>query len=227
MRTKPLYILTLMAVLSANIYAQRPQRNQMEFGLQGGMGFYVGDAQPHIFQDIMEAYGAELTYMFNYRWALQLQGVGQRIKGLPADANGLPIKGGTKWVEQLVNFDITARFNFLPYGTYSKYTSRTIKPYTPYIYTGIGMVISGGFKEYNAYIPVGLGFRWRCSEHIGMYLAWQWNIVLGDNLEKDERYNNIHKLNGSNILNCDLTSTIQFGMIFEFAKEKRVCQFCD
>ena len=64
------------------------------------------------------------------------------------------------------------------------------------------------------------------SEHFGMYIAWQNNLCFADNFEPDPLYNNIHELNGSNVLNLDVVSTIQFGIVFEFAKEKKICKFC-
>lgn len=222
------FILCLLGVLlcSAQAYAQRVGRNQVEFGLQGGMMYYVGDAHPKMFQDIREAYGAELSYLFNRRWSIMLQGTAGRLAGRAATGQGLPDPNGAMWTNYVVNIDATARFNFLPYGISDKYDLR-IKPFTPYIFAGIGMTMHQQFTKFAAYLPVGVGFRWMCSEHLSMYLAWQHNICFTDGLEPDSRYDNIHNLNGSNILNCDLMSTIQFGIVFEFAKEKKICKFCE
>lgn len=220
-------ILCLFIVLLCvpQLYAQRASRNQLEFGLQGGMMYYVGDANPKMFQNIREAYGAEMSYLFNQRWSVMLQGTAGRIAGRTPTEQGLPDPNGEMWTNYMVSIDAVARFNFLPFGINDKYDLR-IKPYTPYIFAGIGMTMHQQFKQFAAYIPVGIGFRWVCTEHMGMYLAWQNNICFADNLEPDPLYNNIHELNGSNIFNCDVVSTIQFGIVFEFAKEKKICKFC-
>lgn len=229
MRGNRIYIIVALFVLclwSVQASAQRAHRNQVEIGLQGGLMYYVGDAHPKMFQDIREAYGAEISYLFNLRWSLMLQGYAGRISGLTATEQGLVNPQGERWTNQLVSLDVMARFNFLPYGPKDKYDKR-VKPFTPYIFAGFGVTMHSNFGKVLPYLPVGVGFRWVCTPHLGMYIAWQNNICFGDNLEPVPYYDNIHELNGSNILNCDMTSTIQFGIVFEFAREKGVCKFCN
>ena len=52
-----------------------------EIGLQGGFGYYVGDATHHIFMNPREAYGIHFRYKFTKRWAIQAKVSGQRITG--------------------------------------------------------------------------------------------------------------------------------------------------
>lgn len=217
--------LIVLCLWSSQMYAQRVGRNQLEMGLQGGMMFYVGDAHQKMFQNIREVYGAEVAYLFNHRWSLMLQGVTGRIAGRTATKQGLPDPQGEIWTNRLVDIDVVARFNFLPFGVTDKYDLK-VKPYTPYIFAGFGLAMHSGFTGVTPYVPVGVGFRWVCSEHVGMFVAVQNNICFGDNLEPVPGYNDIHELNGSNVLNCDLVTTIQFGIVFEFAKEKKICKFC-
>ena len=228
MRSNQIYIvLCLFAVClyPLQAHAQRMQRNQLEVGLQGGLAYYVGDANPRLFQHVRESYGAEMSYLFNQRWSLQLQGVGGRVAGLPPTEQGLPDPQGKLWNSHFINIDVMARFNFLPFGMATRYDPR-VKQYTPYIFAGIGMTMLGGAERIAAYVPIGIGFRWICSEHVGMFVAWQHNICISDGIEPFEQYKDLHALNGSNILNCDLTSTLQFGIVFEFAREKKICKFC-
>lgn len=228
MRSSQIYIvvcLVAVCMFPMQTYAQRMQRNQLEIGLQGGLAYYVGDANPKLFQHVRESYGAEISYLFTQRWSLQMQGVAGRLAGPPPTEQGLPDAKGALWNSHFVNVDVMARFNFLPFGLATHYDPR-VKQYTPYIFVGVGMTMLDGAQRLAAYIPVGIGFRWICSEHVGMFLAWQHNICLSDGIEPFEAYKNIHDLNGSNILNCDLTSTLQFGIVFEFAKEKKICKFC-
>lgn len=217
--------LSVLLCVTTAAQSQQSRRNQVEFGLQGGLSYYVGDANPQLFQHVREAYGAELSYLFNRRWSLQLQGTSGRWAGLSPTEQGLPDPKGEIWNNQYVSLDVMARFNFLPFGETSRFNNK-IKPYTPYIFLGVGVSMHQHFSKVTPYIPVGVGFRWLCSEHVGMYLAWQHNICLMDNIEPFDSYNDNHKLNGSNIMNFDLTSTLQFGIVFEFAREKKVCKFC-
>ncbi len=98
------------------------------------------------------------------------------------------------------------------------------------------------FKKMNisVYIPVGLGVKWRFAERWQVQLAWQHNIYLLDNVEGylhgvdygiDDKEDNVHDLkngvlnnsrdmNGSNIFNNDVTSSLTIGVVYEFGSHK-------
>ncbi|MBR5828251.1 MAG: outer membrane beta-barrel protein [Paludibacteraceae bacterium] len=89
--------------------------------------------------------------------------------------------------------------------------------------------------DFALYIPVGIGFKWRFAPRWQLQAAWQHNLymVKGDGLEggfkkdpKDEPFNNQHNMNGSNVFNNDVTSTMTVGVVFEFMREKGVCVLC-
>ena len=126
-----------------------------------------------------------------------------------------------------------AEFNFFRFGEFNKYDKR-IKPYTPYIFLGLGVGLYGaeGYTnaKYNkaaAYLPFGIGFKWKFHEQVGLNIAWQHNLYFADNLENREDLNNRHDLNGSNIMNCDLTGMVTVGIVFEFARAKKGCRICN
>ncbi len=216
----------LFAVLSTMAFAQE-QPYLCELGLQAGCGYYVGDAAPHIFMHPLEAYGVHFRYKFTKRWAIQAKVSGQRITGYDYTIRGEKLD--TKWQSQLVNADVMAEFNFFRFGDMNKYDSR-IKPYTPYIFIGIGAGVNGvGTKNVHAlaYIPLGIGFKWKFSEHCGMNIAWQHNIYMMDNLENREALDNKHQLNGWNWMNCDVTGMLTAGIVFEFARAPKACRICN
>ena len=206
-----------------------------EFGLQGGCGYYVGEATPHIFMNPREAFGLQFRYKFTKRWAIQAKLSSQRITGneYRFETGKMPVKLDSKWQNQLINADVMAEFNFFRFGEFNKYDKR-IKPYTPYIFLGIGVGLYGaeGYTnaKYNkaaAYLPFGIGFKWKFHERVGLNIAWQHNVYFADNLENREDLNNRHNLNGSNIMNCDLTGMVTLGIVFEFARAKKGCRICN
>ena len=71
-----------------------------ELGVQGGFGYYVGDAAPHIFMNIREAYGIHFRYKFTKRWAIQAKVSGQRIAGSDFDIRGHKLD--TRWQNQMI-----------------------------------------------------------------------------------------------------------------------------
>ncbi|HCS87373.1 MAG TPA: hypothetical protein DIW30_02800 [Bacteroidales bacterium] len=193
-----------------------------EFGVQGGLDYYVGDAVAHVFQNVQPAYGAQFRYKFTPRWALQVKGQADNIK-FPLqeqDAAGNTLMGKNL----LMNIDAVAEFNFFRFGM-KQYDTR-IKPVTPYMFIGIGMSVYSGFTSVTGYIPLGFGMKWKFAPRWGLNVAWQHQIYFADNLENKECYNNTYQLNGSNILNKDFTSSLTLGIVFEFAKERAACRTC-
>ena len=230
-----LYIVFLLfACASAGAYAQW-QPYLCELGIQGGVGYYVGDASPHIFMNPREAYGIHFRYKFTKRWAIQAKVSGQRICGYDykyiQDVG--PVRQDTKWTNQMLNTDLMAEFNFFRFGGKNKYDKR-IRPYTPYIFMGIGIGFYGDMTTEDklkittaGYIPVGFGFKWKFANRWGMNIAWQHNIYFSDDIEGRKWLNNRYYLNGWNWMNCDLTGMLTVGIVFEFAPAKNPCRVCN
>lgn len=192
-----------------------------EIGVQAGCGYYVGDATTHIFQNVREAYGAHFRYKFDQRWAIQVKGLAHTIKGpyppeVPTDA---------KWTVPMVNVDVMGEFNFLRLGL--KQYDKRVKTYSPYIFAGIGVSLFGQkFQSVACYIPVGIGFKWKFAPHWGLNIAWQHNIYMSDEIECMAGLGNTWNMNGSNWLNCDVTGQLTLGIVFDFARHKKVCRHC-
>ena len=110
-----------------------------------------------------------------------------------------------------------------------------------------GTVTYPSFKFLNMnspafYVPIGIGVKWKFAERWQLQACWQHQIYLSDNLEgylpkcdnekaiKDygpSLLNNPNDLNGSNLFNNDLVSTLTVGVVFEFGKRTKMCYFCD
>lgn len=226
------YLYIVVLVLGSLLFVPKTQAQEQqpflcELGLQGGCGYYVGDAAPHIFMYPREAYGVHFRYKFTKRWALQVKASGQRITAHDYTVKGEQLE--TMWQSQMVNVDVMAEFNFFRFGNANKFDKR-IRPYTPYIFLGIGAGMYGlnqSKTNVAAYIPLGIGFKWKFSTVCGLNIAWQHNIYMADNLEGRDALDNKHQLNGWNWMNCDLTGMFTVGIVFEFARAKKECRICN
>lgn len=219
--TAKVIVLVISLLSAASLHAEE-RAYLCEFGIQGGLGYYAGDAVQHIFMHVRPAYGAQFRYKFDSRWALQVKGQGTDIC-YPLPETG-PQGKATLATNGMMNLDAVAEFNFFRFGT-KQYDSR-VKPITPYIFIGVGVSAYSEFRSWAAYIPVGFGMKWKFAKRWGLNIAWQQQIYFADNLENRNEYNNTYNLNGSNILNNDFTSTLTFGIVFDFAKERKVCRSC-
>ena len=138
------YLYIVVLVLGSLLFVPKTQAQEKqpflcELGLQGGCGYYVGDAAPHIFMYPREAYGVHFRYKFTKRWALQVKASGQRITAHDYTLKGEQLE--TMWQSQMVNVDVMAEFNFFRFGSANKYDKR-IRPYTPYIFLGIAASVA-------------------------------------------------------------------------------------
>ena len=179
-----------------------------EVGLQGGVGYYAGELAPYVFQSVSGAYGAQFRYKFDQRWALQAKVSRQNILSNP-----------------LWTVDANAEYNFFRFG--SKSHDYRVKHITPYMSVGVGASVFYN-STVGVYLPVGVGLKWKLGERWQLQAAWQHNVFVynGDGLEGNPDYDNTHGLNGSNIMNNDITSTLMIGIVFEFGKGAKICSFC-
>ena len=231
MRVRTIWIVLLGCFWSVNSALADERPYLCEIGLQGGIGYYVGDAAPHIFMNPREAYGIHFRYKFTKRWAIQAKFSGQRITGHEFDMKGVQLD--EMWSNRLYNVDVMAEFNFFRFGSSNKYDKR-IKPFTPYIFLGIGAGVYSDMKNSrgrtitaSGYIPLGIGFKWKFAEFAGLNIAWQHNIYWSDDLEASRPLNDKHDLNGWNWMNCDLTGMLTVGIVFEFGRAKGPCRVCN
>lgn len=92
------------------------------------------------------------------------------------------------------------------------------------------------------YIPIGVGVKWKFAERWQLQACWQHQVYLSDNVEGymvgydtsesigdygPSILNDSHELNGFNLFNNDLTSTLTIGITFMFGERNKMCYFCD
>ena len=155
-----------------------------------------------------------------------------------------------KYTNPMWHFDVTGEFNFFRFGI-DPYNIH-MRAITPFIFLGIGFSAHnvyandtlsypvletkvGSRIDYAMYIPIGVGLKWKFAERWQLQLAWQHNIYVmnGDGIEgvvdraRPNILNNSYELNGSNVMNNDVTSTLTVGIVFEFAPDQKGCPFCN
>lgn len=246
---------------AVRVSAQTVREYRCELGLQGGVGYYVGDATEYVFQDVRGAYGLQFRYKFDQRWAIQVKGMMHHIQGAmnkeitPPDA-----MQPKQWGTRMVNADVMGEFNFFRFG--QKQYDRRVKQLTPFIGVGVGASVclkeDWTWRKYDknffnnpiyvyipfvvgliaddedffnnpicVYIPFVVGLKWKIAERWQLQVAWQHNVYFADNLEGRTEFCNSHNLNGSNLLNNDVTSQLTVGIVFEFDQDEKICRICE
>lgn len=208
----------------------------MEVGVQGGAAYYVGELAPYVFMSTAEVYGAQARVKIDYRWAIQLKGQRQRVVNAIKEGNEYGVGPGV-YKYPMWHLDLVGEYNFFQLGL-NEYNIH-MRALTPYMFAGVGMTIhdlEAKKKSIAVYIPVGLGVKWKFAERWQLQFSWQHNLYVwdGDGLEgvildKEGKviFNDSYGMNGSNIMNNDLTSSITLGIVFEFGRKEHKCVHCN
>ena len=224
-------LVVLLALLPIGMFAQdEHQFYFMEVGVQGGASYYVGELVPHVLMSVGETYGAQLRYKIDPRWAVQLKGQRQRVMNTLEEGNEWGVTSGD-YKNTMWHVDVVGEYNFFQLGL-DEYNIH-MRSLTPYMFLGAGATIYEDSvatnERFAVYLPIGIGLKWKFAERWQLQLAWQHNLYVwnGDGLEGIDEFNNKHEMNGSNIMNNDVTSTLTAGVVFEFGRSKKVCLLCD
>ena len=250
--TRRLLVSLWVVLASVCVYSEESQHRfyYLEVGVQAGASYYVGELAPHVFMSTAECYGFQTRFKIDPRWALQLKGQRQRVVNNVKEGNEWGITPD-QYQLPMWHIDVAGEYNFFQLGL-DEYNIH-MKNWTPYISLGIGMTVHNTFAtskegvmvavhfkdmnklDYAMYIPVGVGFKWKFAERWHMEMLWQHNLYMlnGDGMEgvmdkdRPDLLDDSYQMNGSNVMNNDVTSTFTLGLVFEFGAKKKACPYCN
>lgn len=212
-------ILVVFALNALQIWAQPPVLDEYkaEVGINGGGSFYLGEDNGQLFKYIRPSLSGFMRYRFNTRLALR------------AELTSTTIAGATIKDNQVYVGDLCGEFNFfdLEQNPYKRFS----KPFSPYIFAGVGMLtdIYPGQKLPEVCLPFGIGMKIKLANRLNLNVQWCNRLLLADNLEGDtspsisSKFNNPNNLNGTNMLNNDILSTFTIGISYDFWKKECSC----
>lgn len=181
-----------------------------EFGLMGGVSFYMGDIIPETpFKEVMPAGGAFYRYNFNDRFSVRGAFTLGYLKGSDSKSNvASQIERNLNFESWVYDFAITGEFNFF------KYAPGDMKhPITPFLFGGIavfkfnpttvaadgnryelqplgtegqGTTFYPDRKKYSlttASIPFGLGLKANISKTFSVGLEWRMHYAFTDYID--------------------------------------------
>lgn len=212
MRRVRLFIISVFALFSANTFSQ--VNYNIEIGVSGGGSYYLGDANSQLFNNMQQAYSGFFRYNLNPRFAFKAEFT--KVSQIVGPNNS--------FVNKTVNIgDLCAEFNFFDLEIHE--SNRFCKKFSPFIFTGIGIMtdVYTNQKAPEACLPFGVGMKLKLAERWNLSVQWSNRLLFSDNLEDNPKYNNSDNLNGSNVFNNDLLSTITFGISFNFWEKRCNC----
>ena len=192
--------------LDADVY-------KAEIGFTGGGSYYLGDANSQLFKNMQPSYGGFFRYILNPRIAFRAELNKALIAGTFTYLNAPIILN-----QNVYSVDFCGEFNFFdleknPY-------KRLSKTFSPYIFVGIGGIY---ISTPEISIPFGVGMKVKLGNRWNLNLQWSNKLLFADNMEGIQALNNPQKINGSNIFNNDLLSTLTVGISFDIWKKECEC----
>ena len=209
------YAITGFLLLGAGLMNAQEDTYFAEIGVHGGSSYYLGDANNVLFKNAQLSYGLIYRQKFNPRLAAHLSWNSATVAGKGSIDNVNNISFNNR-----VNaFDLAGEYNFFSYER-KEYLpfSKTI---TPFIFAGVGGALGNSVATMS--LPFGVGFKAMLGDRLNLNIMWSNRLMFNDNLEGKADFNDHAGLNGTNIFNNDMLSTLSVGITLNIWKKKCDC----
>ena len=209
------YAITGFLLLGAGLMNAQEDTYFAEIGVHGGSSYYLGDANNVLFKNAQLSYGLIYRQKFNPRLAAHLSWNSATVAGKGSIDNVNNISFNNR-----VNaFDLAGEFNFFSYER-KEYLPFS-KTFTPFIFAGVGGALGDSVATMS--LPFGVGFKMMVGDRMNLNIMWSNRLMFNDNLEGKADFNDHAGLNGTNIFNNDMLSTLSVGITLNIWKKKCDC----
>lgn len=173
----------LLCVASVAVAQRNPDlvKYYLEFGINGGGAFYLGDVNSVPFTKMGPSFGAFGKYKFTGHHEL-----------------GIEVNGGWAGIERVegqtrttdfVDLSVLYTFNFWNYG--ARRYEENASNITPYVFAGLGVTTYDlAHTRVAASFPFGLGVKVKMGRRWNVGVAWTMHKLFADNFDGvDDPYN--------------------------------------
>lgn len=175
----------LLTIFTANIQAQE---YKYEIGGAGGASFYMGDAnRSRLYLHSGMSGGFLFRYNLNFLWSIKTGLFVANVSGKSEDSNNtFPFTGQASFHRTLAELGTQVEFNFFRYS--DKYAYLGTKPYTPYLFTGVGVTYASGNKAFiGANLPFGIGLKYKLKNRMNIGIEFSMRKLFDDDFDVTEK----------------------------------------
>lgn len=220
-----------MALFIAMVTPARVSAQEIlyKYSLGGNLGMsgYAGDASSYLYRHPGFAVEGLFRYQYDSRWSFGANLSYLTLSGNTADMDGVR-PGGVEYTFKSSVIDLNGRvdFNFFPYGMGETY--KGLKRWTPYLTAGVGvsMALCDGNTAIGPNIPLGVGFKYKPSERINLFVEFSVTKVFNDHFDGAD-LSDLNQIQSSFIKNNDWYSRLTLGISFEFGERCETCHYVD
>jgi len=151
-----------------------------EFGILGGVSYYLGDInQTKQFYSPSPAIGVLYRHNFNPRYALRVQALYAGLKASDSDfKNGYQQSRNASFSRNLYELGTSVEFNFLTYDPVN------IQNFTPFVIAGVNLTLPGiDNKPFFVTLPIGAGLKFALTKKLTLDVEWVFRKTFTDNLD--------------------------------------------
>jgi hypothetical protein len=212
-------IILFITAMAAKVDAQSIYRG--EIGINGGISYHLGDANTTFFKNSHLAYGAIYRFKLGSRFGIHANWDYTTIAG--SKITQTPTATEFKYTNSVHAIDFCGEFNFFDFEN---------KPYKPFsqkfstfLYAGLGYMLYDYDKSQvgDFAFPFGIGMKLILTDKWNMNLMWTQRLLVSDKLEGIPGLDNAAGLNGTNIFNKDLLSTLTVGFTYNIFQKDCDC----
>lgn len=224
------FIFFVLAFLVIDVELSFSQEYKYEYGLMGGTASYLGDVnKTNLFKNPSLSGGFVFRHNLSFRWAMKYNLVAGSIYGNSKNSNNhFPFDKEYSFSRTFFDLSAQVEFNFLPYS--DKYSYSGTKPYTPYVFTGLGLTYAtGGDDFFNINAPFGVGFKYKLKNRVNIGLEFSLRKFFVDDfdvVDSSETYtlDSPYGIESSRLKNQDWYSLTLLFLTWEFGLRKDPCR---
>ncbi|MDR0422562.1 MAG: DUF6089 family protein [Proteiniphilum sp.] len=207
----------------------RAQEYRCEIGSAAGTSFYMGDAnRTKFYLHPGMAGGILFRYNINFLWSVKAGIFAGSVSGKSEDSgNTFPFAHRASFRRTLAELGTQVEFNFFPYS--DKYAYLGTKPYTPYLFTGVGATCATGVETFiDANIPFGMGFKYKLKNRMNIGIEFSARKLFDDDFDVTEKttgwnLDSPYGIKSSVLKNRDWYSFTMVFLTWEFSLREDPC----
>jgi len=129
------FILSVIFIALSSVSASAQYQPNQEFGILGGVGYYIGDLNSSHFNNLNAAGGITFRKNFDRRFSFKSSALYTNVYADDANSSDqIDINRNLHFKSDIIELSGQIEFNFLPYET-----GNSLYPWTPFIFTGVSL----------------------------------------------------------------------------------------
>lgn len=229
MRANRVVFFLLFVLVPLAVWDVEAQEYKYETGATAGLSSYLGDANKRVCLHRPGISGGGLfRYNVDFHWAVKINLLAGSVSGNTEEArNVFPMQRQTSFKRVFFEPSGQIEYNFFPFS--DKFSYLDAKPYTPYVFTGVGATLATGNNLFlGVNLPIGAGFKYKLGERVNLGIEISVRKLFRDDFDVPDKrgdwnLNAPYGIKSSFLKNQDWYSLAMVFLTWDFALRHNPC----